>query len=382
MNEIKTITIICAGYPTPKDQTKLPFVDQLVCAWADLGITVSVICPIMRFIELKDRNSFYKKKWIRRTGTGKEFYVYHPRYFGFGAIEEKNKLLYNISYQSFTNAIKKMIDSIDQLPDVLYSHFLTSGRHAGDLSREYGIPGFCAFGESTLWSVNSFNYKQTQTSIGKLKGIISVSSDNKKLLVQSELYPENRICVIPNAINTSVFFQHDKHLMRQKYGFSDSDIIGIFVGAFSERKGVLRTQAAALKANQKMIYIGDGDENPIGDNILFKGKVPHSLIAEYLSAADCFILPTKAEGCCNAIIEAIACGLPVISSDLSFNDDILNEEYSIRIDPDDIKQIQNAMEFIASNTQKRAMMSAAAIEASKHFSIEDRAKKIISFMES
>ena len=374
------VAIVCAGYPTPKDPTNLPFIDQLVCAWADIGLSVCVICPVTRFVRIKDRNKFYKKKWMRTTEKGNSFLVYHPRYWGFGAYEENHKSFYEMGYKSFHNALKKILNHLLGKPVFLYSHFLTAGRHVGDLSEEYGIPGFCAFGESTLWSVNAINYSQTKSCLDKLKGIIAVSSENKKVLVQSNLCSEEKIYTIPNAVNTHVFFPHEKKEMRIKYRFPETEIIGIFVGAFCERKGVLRVQEAAQKANLKMIYVGSGEEEPIGNNIVYKGSVPHALISEYLSAADFFVLPTRAEGCCNSIIEALACGLPVISSDLGFNDDILNNDYSIRIDPDNISQIQRAMESLANDDDLRNRMAQSALEMAKTNSIEIRARKIMDFM--
>ena len=380
MFEIKRITILCAGYPTPVDPTMLPFIDQLVCAWADMGLEVNVICPIMKFIEFKNKNKFYKDQWVRKTDNGNEFCVYHPRYYGFGVLEAKNNFLYRLAYSSFQKAIKKEFDKLQQSPDILYSHFLTSGVHAGDLSEQYGIPSFCAFGESTLWSVNSNDKENIKKSLRKLNGIISVSSENKEKLVQSGLILAENICVIPNAVNTDIFFQHDKATVRKKYGFPADEFIGIFVGTFSSRKGLLRTQEAAKKAGTKMIYIGSGDEDPVGDNVLFKGKVPHALIAEYLSAADFFVLPTRAEGCCNAIIEAIACGLPVISSNGRFNDDILADDYSIRVNPDDINAITKAILTLKEDQFRRDKMSQAAVKAGKQFDIRRRAVAIIDYM--
>ena len=95
----------------------------------------------------------------------------------------------------------------------------------------------------------------------------------------------------------------------------------------------------------KSIFIGSGEQTPEIDGILFCGKLPHDQIVHYLNAADVFVLPTLAEGCSNAIIEAMACGLPIISSDLPFNDDILDAENSIRVNSLDVESIAEAIRF-------------------------------------
>ena len=92
-------------------------------------------------------------------------------------------------------------------------------------------------------------------------------------------------------------------------------------------------------------------------------------------------MPTLAEGCCNAIVEAMACGLPIISSNLSFNDDVLEDAFSIRIDPKNVKEIKEAILKLFNDKELRESMSKKAIEKAKTLTINQRAKNIIAFME-
>ena len=99
-----------------------------------------------------------------------------------------------------------------------------------------------------------------------------------------------------------------------------------------------------------------------------------------MNAADIFVLPTVAEGCCNAIVEAMACGLPVVSSDLPFNDDILNETNSIRIDPTNINQIAEAIKILKESIEMRQRLSAGALKTAEHLSVHNRAVRILAFI--
>ena len=92
------------------------------------------------------------------------------------------------------------------------------------------------------------------------------------------------------------------------------------------------------------------------------------------------MLPTRAEGCCNAIIEALACGLPVISSNLPFNKDVLDNSCSILVDPDNIKEISNALKTLVTDYKLRTDLSYGSLEKSKELTISNRAKSIISFI--
>ena len=377
------ICILTTGFPTPNDPSKGAFVDQLACTWADMGNKVTVIFPIPAFVELSDKKRFYKSEWKRKTLGGNALTVKCPRFFS-----ASDKIIFGIdtkviAYKSFQSAVCASIARMKEKPDVLCGHFLPSGCQAGDVGEKLRIPSFCAFGESSLWSISGWNPDKVRESLSKLSGIVSVSTENKRILVENKLYRESDIGVFPNAVDHSLFYPGNKQEIREELGFPRDAFIGAFTGAFNEDKGVLRAQEAAIKAgNVKMIYIGGGAQKPTGSNILFSGKLQHECIPKYLSAADFFILPTKAEGCCNAIVEAMACGLPIISAKGAYNDDILSELYSIRTDPDDVSAMTEAIKALKDNPERREKMSVAAQIAGAKLDITDRAYRIIEFVQS
>lgn len=378
---MKSIGIVTGGYPTPNEPGRYTFVDQLACAWADLGLEVYVICPIPAFVELRDKKRFYRSYWEKATSMGSIVKIFSPRFLSFADRPVAGIPTIEFSMDSYISSVRRVVKK-KRLPiDVLYSHFLNSGCCAGQLGEELGIPSFCAFGESSLWSIEKRRPETVRAQLSKLTGMVSVSTENKRILVDNGLFREEDIKVFPNGVNHELFYPRDKAEMRKKLGFPQDAVIGAYTGAFSESKGVLRAQEAAVKAgNVKMIYIGGGELQPQGENILFKGKLPHSEIPDYLSAADFFILPTKAEGCCNAIIEAMACGLPVISSDSAFNDDILGVGWSIRCGSDDVEELSKSVRSLVGDEQRRAVMSNNALDASKKFDVNKRAANILSFI--
>ena len=376
------ICIITEGYPAPNNPGFYEFLDQLVSAWADMGNTITVIYPIPYFVEYFNKNRYYKKIWKKRTKKRNKITIICPRFFRvsdrkLGVIDTQK-----ISYYSFHKAAVRTLKRLKYKPDIIYSHFLSAGCHAGDIGNLMNIPAYCAFGESSLWSIDNWNRTNVKKSLSKLAGIISVSSENKRILIENKLFRKDDIKVFPNGVDHTIFLQKNKREIRKKLGYPQKAFIGAYVGSFSSCKGALRAQKAAVDAgNIPMIYIGGGSCKPEGSNILFCGKVPHVEIPEYLNAADFFILPTKSEGCCNAIIEAMACGLPIISSAGAYNDDILSESYSIRTDPDDIVEMTKAIKFLKDNPDTRAEMSRASKEASFKFDIVSRASAIIDFLQ-
>jgi glycosyltransferase involved in cell wall biosynthesis len=100
----------------------------------------------------------------------------------------------------------------------------------------------------------------------------------------------------------------------------------------------------------------------------------------YLNAADVFVLPTLGEGCCNAIVEAMACGLPIISSDRPFNYDILNADNSIMVEPENIEAIAAAIHSLYIDSCKRQRLSEGSLLISNNLKLENRARRICEFI--
>lgn len=384
MKNAKNICIITSGYPTIQTPTRYTFVEELVCSMADMNNNVTVIYPNTIFRK-SSKTSRDIKKLKKKTLKGNKIEIYRPMY-----LSASNKKIACVSTGEITNwsfikaaeSILNNLFNIEQKPDILYAHFLSpAGICAAMLGKKYGIPSFCAFGESEMWSISSLNPCRVKAQMNMLTGFISVSTENKRILLENGFAESQNIQVFPNGVNLSLFYPHDKKEMRKYFGFPQDSIIGIFIGRFDEIKqpNVVNDAANDIEG-LKMIYIGSGKMVINGENILSCGNVMHDQIPMYLSSADFFILPTLAEGCCNAILEAMACGLPIISSDRTFNDDILNDTYSIRIDPTDTIQVKEAMQYLVDNSKKRMEMSIAAREASLNFDVSKRAQSIIKWI--
>jgi glycosyltransferase involved in cell wall biosynthesis len=128
------------------------------------------------------------------------------------------------------------------------------------------------------------------------------------------------------------------------------------------------------------LLAGSGPLIPSGRNVLYCERTSHERIPEILSAADIFVLPTLIEGSCNAIVEAMACGLPIVTSAGEFNDDLVDDSVSIRIDPMDVLSIRQAIIDLRDNPVRRRQMAQAALIRSERFDIERRAQGICTFM--
>lgn len=368
------ICFITQKYPGKHNQSDYSFVKQLVDAIAAQGNECYVVCPF---------NVFHYRTTSRiredySVGDGR-VWVIRPWYY---SLSNSNNFLYRIGYKSHQHALKKAFSMLPSVPDVVYGHFWHSAYEGFEYAKKHNIPLFVASGESEISKL--FTLPQDLDDFSKyISGVICVSSKNRDESIRLGLTTVEKCGVFPNAVNADLFHKRDKMECRQQLGLPQNEFIVAFVGWFNERKGSLRVAEAIKRiGGVKSIFIGKGEQDPQCDGILFKGSLPHNQVPLYLGAADCFVLPTLAEGCCNAVVEAMACGLPVISSNLPFNWDVLNDENSIMVDPNDIRAIADSIEKLYEDKDLRCKMAEASLAKAKSLTIDQRAKDILNYIES
>lgn len=377
---MKSICIITNKYPNPIDKNVLVFVQQLAWSLADQNIDCKVICPLP--VNINPRYIKVPHKITEITEKGAKVDVYFPKYVGFG---QSPILGYNpakITTDLFERAVIRVLKQIKKKPDVVYGHFVTpAGIVAARVGRRYNIPSFMAYGESTPRTIEHFGAEEVKKELLSLTGVIAVSTHSKNVLLSTNVVDEKKIAVIPNGYRKERFYPRDKYESRKKFGLPNDKFIVSFVGSYDHRKGIERLIAAVDQLeNVYVICAGKGKLNPSGPKCLFKNPVDHQELPYFYSASDVFVLPTLNEGCCNAIIEAMACGLPIISSNLPFNDDILNEKCSIRINPNDISEIKEAIRYLYNDRNKLNELRNGSLQNAENLTLEKRVSKIINYI--
>jgi len=270
-----------------------------------------------------------------------------------------------------------------QRPDVLYGHFLyPSGAVVAKLRAKLKIPSVIAVGDDSVSEhLESFSQESCKKLFANIDGILAVSSKNKRDCENLLGIPEDKILMLPNGVDLSRFYPRDRVRMRLKFGLPLDRFIIAFTGHFNERKGPHRLiEAVSGLKGIGLVLAGEGPVEPGGDNVMFKGVLENAVLPELLSAADIFVLPTLMEGSCNAILEALACGLPVVTSRGEFNDDIVDDDVSIRVDPMDIREIRRAVVELSENHELRNRMSSAALSRMGQYDVNVRAKKIVEWI--
>ena len=378
------ICVIASNYTTDKCQVHV-FLDNVVRLFVDRGITCTVIAPQSIYSYFKRKNERRPFEYERKSPSGISYKVYSPLYTVYPTVKIGKFCISDLSKYSFLKAVKKIYKQKCIKADLIYSHFIQAGIPAVMLAQELGIPSYIANGEAdTIDSLKFISKGLINRTLNNVDGIISVSTKCKDEIEQlccGDPSIMNKVTVIPNAANTERFFVLDKQKCREELGFPKDKYIVAFTGSFIKRKGIQKVAKAVDSIDDVYsIFIGKGPEDPQCRNILFKGRIKNEDMVKYLNAADVFVLPTLAEGCCNAIVEAVVCGLPVISSDKSFNWDILDDTCSILIDPLNQDSLNNALKLLKENKELRDKLSEGSRVKAKSLSLDVRVEKILEFI--
>lgn len=367
------LLVISGNYPSLKEPQKGIFVYKLIQEFASIGIRVLVISPTKLFL--------FKKNIVESYGEEKAF-VLRPRIlslssykiFGFNTIQINR---WSTIYAIRSIARKRTYDRI-------YCHFLVNALIATKVYFNSDIKIYAAVGENKgIDSLRSiYSEKEYDKLIKRINGFIAVSPIIKEKLLSLGI-DENRIFLSPNAVDHSTFYPvEDKQSIRKSLHLPQDKKIVIFVGRFIDSKGPIRVLKALEALNDEVvgIFIGAGPQIFYSDKIVFKGIVKHDVVAEYLRASDVFVLPTLHEGSCNSINEAMACGLPIVSSDIPEIRFQCKPDFSVLVNPLNSVEIADAISNIIYSENTLNRMKLAAINNSKKLTIRQRAEDISHFI--
>lgn len=173
--------------------------------------------------------------------------------------------------------------------------------------------------------------------------------------VMNSLFGEKKFAVIPNVVDTTVFFDSAK-LNQDKIKFIHPSTLGYHKNI----EGILNTIEKLYKKRKdfEVHLLGNATEELIAwtkerdlENscVFFTGLIPYNQVAEKMRESDVLIMFSRYENLPCVILEALCCGLPVISSDVGGIREVLNPENGILIPSENEEELLNAMEYMIDN---------------------------------
>jgi glycosyltransferase involved in cell wall biosynthesis len=250
--------------------------------------------------------------------------VYHPRYW---VIPKIGMLLtpffLALSVLQQVRALKKqgldwdVVDGHYYFPDgvavALIARFLkapfTVTARGTDINL---IPRFRLPRQLILWAANKAAASITVCSALRDE-MVSLGAEGKK------------IHVFRNGVDLALFHPLDRESCRQRYGMKGKTLVS--VGHFIERKGHhLVIEAMVQLPDCQLLIAGDGEEQHnleqqvarlgLQQQVHFLGAVTQQQLAEIYSGADILVLASSREGWANVLLEAMACGTPVVATNI------------------------------------------------------------------
>ncbi len=245
------------------------------------------------------------------------------------------------------------------IPDIIHAHnFLYAGIIAEFLKDKYGIK-YIVTEHSTAFARGLLDVKYDsilQSTYRNACAVTAVSSPFKKLLNDKT---KINIELLPNIVDSFFFEEKFEKLTKTEFIFFN-------VASLDDKKNhLLLINAFANKFNGLPIKLRIAGEGPLNNELKeevkkldiqkqvnFLGRISQERVREEMMKSDCFVLSSNFETFGVVLIEALACGLPLIATKCGGPEDIVNEQNGILIDVENQLQLEDAMMTMYKNASK------------------------------
>jgi glycosyltransferase involved in cell wall biosynthesis len=227
---------------------------------------------------------------------------------------------------------KKLMAGFDC--DLIHAHTITpDGFAACKLAKSLRLPVICSARGSEVHTTpkeSAMVHRMTRWALRQTDGMIAVShalAEEAANIAEAEATLKPK--VIYNGVGENFKTAGDRLASRRKLNLSAAAQIILFVGRCERDKGLGELLQASgdfsrLNPKAELVIVGDGGARselelaarcePFDTRVHFVGQVGRDGIGEYLQAADIFVLPSYGEGMPNALLEAMAAGLPCVAT--------------------------------------------------------------------
>jgi glycosyltransferase involved in cell wall biosynthesis len=208
-----------------------------------------------------------------------------------------------------------------------------------------------------------------------------------------------KLVLVPNGVDVNMFNPNiDGEIVRKKFGIEDNLVV-LFVGSFLPVKGVryLLESVPLVQStipNATFLLVGEGYQRQflenlckslgISKNVIFVGRVRHSETPLFYAACDVLVSPSLSEGFSNVVIEAMACGKPVIGTSVGGTlDQIKDGVNGYLVQPKNPRELAEKVIQLLSSPKKRKIMGQEGRKLTENeFNMDLRVKRTVDVYKS
>jgi len=267
-------------------------------------------------------------------------------------------------------------------PDILQAEYIPHSSLIPALVRKRNVPFVLKFhgDDARIFPFkNRFNRLITSSMLHRADYVITASNEIRDILIGLGAGPD-KISAIHTGVDTGFFHPLRKDECRRVLGLPAEADIFVFVGRLHAWKGIRELLTVAKKCPMIMVaFIGPGEIPEHPDNCLFTGAKPPDAVRTWLNAADCFILPTYTDAVPAVVMEAFACGIPAITTDIGGCPEIVEEGVNgLMVPVKNVNALQETVEWMHSHPAERIEMGRRArITATEHYDHNVLTEKLI-----
>jgi glycosyltransferase involved in cell wall biosynthesis len=188
--------------------------------------------------------------------------------------------------------------------------------------------------------------------------LIMVSEEMRRLTIERFGVEPARVHAIANGVNSGVFYPRSRAAAREKLGVPATARVIVYVGRFVATKGLRELLEAFASmadhdADLRLVMVGDGvmreelrarlSAPGWADRVELPGALAPPEVAEWISAANVLCLPSYSEGYPNVVVESLACGRPVVATNVGGILELVNAANGRLVPPRDVAALRAAL---------------------------------------
>ncbi len=278
----------------------------------------------------------------------------HATYLGYPAVPGLSRFLNGYVCSRY------LLPYLEQSrPDVILNYWLYPDGYAAILAGQaLGVPVILgAIGSDLCRIPDRATLRLTTKAVRAAAGIVTVSEELRQRAIALGASPA-RVHALLNGCDSATFRLGDRAAARRELGIDPAARLILYVGRLDALKGLREliesaSRLASRHPRLQLAFVGEGlfreelqkraAASALPDRVHLPGACSSPAVAQWMTAADVFCLPSYSEGCPNVLVEALACGRPVVGTAVGGIPELVTADCGILVPPRDSAALAGAL---------------------------------------